>query len=157
MAGFARPELLATTEWLAEKLGRPDLRVLDVRWRPDGSGRTLYGAGHIPGAVHLDWRADLIDTSEGGDALLLATPDRVAATVSRAGVGDGTTVVIYDDTRRPTSPPGSGGACGSTASSRRGSSTAAIPPGSTRAARSRTARSWRHRPVHAAGAGPRCG
>ena len=51
-----------------------------------------------PGAVYVDWRTDVIDTPEGGDALLLAAPDRVAATFSRAGVGDGTSVVIYDDT-----------------------------------------------------------
>ena len=56
MPGFARPELLATPEWLAESLDRTDLRVLDVRWRTDGSARTLYGTGHVPGAVHLDWR-----------------------------------------------------------------------------------------------------
>jgi len=37
---YARPELLASTDWLAENLGRSELRVVDVRWRPDGSGRT---------------------------------------------------------------------------------------------------------------------
>lgn len=98
MAGIARPELIATPEWLAENLGRPDLRVIDARWRPDGTARTLYGTGHVAGAVYVDWRADVIDTPEGGDALLLAAPDRVAATLSRAGVGDGTSVVLYDDT-----------------------------------------------------------
>ena len=41
MAGFARPELVATSEWLAENLGRPEVRILDVRWRPDGTAATL--------------------------------------------------------------------------------------------------------------------
>ena len=67
MAGFARPELIATPDWLAENLGRPDLRVIDVRWRPDGSSTTLYGTGHIPGAVHLDWRASVVDAADTGD------------------------------------------------------------------------------------------
>lgn len=98
MAGIARPELIATPEWLAENLGRPDLRVIDARWRPDGTGRTIYGTGHVPGATYLDWRTDIVETPEGGDALLLASPDRAAAAFSRAGVGDGTSVVIYDDT-----------------------------------------------------------
>ena len=98
MAGFARPELIATPDWLAENIGRPDLRVIDVRWRPDGSASTLYGTGHIPGAVHLDWRASIVDTAADGDALLLAAPDRMAAAMSRAGVGDGTSAVLYDDT-----------------------------------------------------------
>ena len=51
MSGLARPELLATTEWLAEQLGRPGVRVLDARWRPDGSAAAVHATGHIPGAV----------------------------------------------------------------------------------------------------------
>lgn len=98
MSGLARPELLASTEWLADQLGRPELRILDVRWRPDGSGRAAFAAGHIPGAVHLDWRTELIDPSDTGDALLLAGPDQVAHAIATAGVSDGATVVIYDDT-----------------------------------------------------------
>ena len=42
----------------------PDLRVIDVRWRPDGSAATLYGTGHIPGAVHLDWRPTVVDAAD---------------------------------------------------------------------------------------------
>lgn len=98
MTGFARPELVATPEWLAEHLGRPDLRVLDLRWRPDGTAAALFDRGHVPGAVHVDWRARLVDTTEAGDVLLIAPPEQVATTLSAAGVGDGTTVVVYDDT-----------------------------------------------------------
>jgi thiosulfate/3-mercaptopyruvate sulfurtransferase len=96
--GLARPELLASTEWLAEELGRSDVRILDVRWRPDGSGRDVWAAGHVPGAASVDWRADLTDPSESGDTLLLAGPEQVARTLGLAGVGDGATVVVYDDT-----------------------------------------------------------
>lgn len=98
MTGFARPELIATPDWLAEHLGRADLRVLDVRWRPDGTAGALFGRGHVPGAVHVDWRASLVDTTDAGDVLLIAPPEQVAATLGTAGVGDGTTVVVYDDT-----------------------------------------------------------
>jgi len=98
VAGFARPELLATPDWLAENLGRPDLRILDVRWRPDTTAGIVHAAGHIPGAVHVDWRTAVTGTVEGSDALLLATPDKMAEVMSRAGVGDGTSVVLYDDT-----------------------------------------------------------
>lgn len=97
MSAFARPELLATAEWLAENLHRPETRVLDVRWRPDGTGRAVFANGHIPGAAHLDWAAELVDRDEDAAAMLLAGPDRVAAAVARAGIGDGTTVVVYDD------------------------------------------------------------
>jgi len=74
------------------------VRILDVRWRPDGSGHTVWSSGHIPGAVHIDWRTDLTDASDNGDTLLLAGPDQVARTLATAGVSDGATVVIYDDT-----------------------------------------------------------
>ena len=99
MSGLARPEHMATTEWLAEQLGRPGIRVVDARWRPDGSAPAVYASGHIPGAVRVDWRVDLVDEGDGGDVLLLAAPDRVAALAARLGIGDGTTVVAYDDSQ----------------------------------------------------------
>jgi thiosulfate/3-mercaptopyruvate sulfurtransferase len=96
MSGYARPEFVATNEWLAEHLDRSDVRILDVRWRPDGSGRQAYLAGHVPGAAHVDVLADLGDPDTHGP-ILLAGPDQVVATLARAGVGDGATVVVYDD------------------------------------------------------------
>ena len=99
MPGLARPESLATTEWLGEQLGRTGIRILDARWRPDGSGAEVHRAGRIPGSVYVDWRSDLVDVDEGSDALRLAPAERVAAVAERAGIGDGTTVVIYDDTQ----------------------------------------------------------
>jgi thiosulfate/3-mercaptopyruvate sulfurtransferase len=98
MIRLTRPELLASTEWLSEQVGRPEVRILDVRWRPDGTGRAAFQLGHIPGAVHLDWPAELLDPDEIAQAFLLAGPAQVAGALARAGVGDGTSVVIYDDT-----------------------------------------------------------
>src|SRR6185503_4320401 len=69
MSGLARPEILATTEWLAEHVGRPGVRILDARWRPDGTGVEVHRAGHIPGAVSVDWRADLVDMDQAGDTI----------------------------------------------------------------------------------------
>lgn len=99
MSGLARPEYLATTEWLSEQLGRDGVRIVDVRWRPDGSAAELYAAAHIPGAVHLDWRADLVDADESGQALRLVGPERMTAAATKAAIGDGVTVVVYDDTQ----------------------------------------------------------
>jgi thiosulfate/3-mercaptopyruvate sulfurtransferase len=99
VSAFARPELAATPDWLADQLGRPELRILDVRWRPDGTGATAFAAGHIPGAAHVDWREELIEPegTDAGPGLRLAGPDRIAGAMSRAGIGDGTSLVIYDD------------------------------------------------------------
>ena len=98
MPGFARPEFIATPEWLAENLDRPDLRVVDLRWRIDGTARTVYGTGHVPGAQWLDWREAVTQVPEGANTFLLASPERMAETMTRAGIGDGTSVVLYDDT-----------------------------------------------------------
>lgn len=98
-SSFARPELLASTDWVAAEMNRGEVRVLDVRWRPDGSGHRAFEDGHVPGAVHLDWRAELTEPAvdDEGPSLRLAPPEQVAVAMSRAGVGDGMTVVVYDD------------------------------------------------------------
>jgi thiosulfate/3-mercaptopyruvate sulfurtransferase len=97
IGNYARPELLATPRWLAENIDRPGFGVLDVRWRPDGSGRRLYAEGHIPGATYLDWREDLTEHEEETDVLLLPGPQRLTETLARAGIGNGMATVIYDD------------------------------------------------------------
>lgn len=98
MADFARPELIATPAWLADNVGRRDLRVVDVRWRPDGTAAQLHAAGHVPGAVHVDWQASVVEPTEDASMLLLSSPERMANAMGAAGVADGTTVVLYDDT-----------------------------------------------------------
>lgn len=98
MSPFARPEFLASVDWLAANLDRPEIRVLDVRWRPDGSGREVFAAGHIAGAAYLDWAEGLTDPIEDARGLTIAGPEQVAAAFASAGVGNGTEVVLYDDT-----------------------------------------------------------
>jgi len=97
MAAYPRPELVASTDWLAANLRRPDLRVIDVRWRPDGSGRAVYGAGHIPGASYVDWVVELSDRDDETGILTLADPERIGAALGRAGVDANSTIVLYDD------------------------------------------------------------
>ena len=96
-AAFARPELLAGPDWVAENLSRPGVRIVDCRWRVDGTSRQLFAAGHIPGAVFIDWAADLTDPDDS-IPFQLAGPETFAAAMSRAGIGDGMTIVLYDDT-----------------------------------------------------------
>ena len=47
-AAIGRPQMVVTTEWLADNITHPDIRVLDV------STADEYNSGHIPGAVHLN-------------------------------------------------------------------------------------------------------
>ena len=96
-SSFARPELLASADWLAENISRRGVRGVDCRWRVDGTTRQLFVQSHIPGAVLIDWTTDLVEPAPG-QPYRLAGPDQVAGALSRAGIGDGMTVVLYDDT-----------------------------------------------------------
>jgi thiosulfate/3-mercaptopyruvate sulfurtransferase len=83
---------------LADLLGsdRPPA-VLDVRWSLGGGpGRADYLAGHIPGAQFVDMDADLAGPAGAGGRHPLPSPGRFAAAMRRLGVGNDTTVVVYD-------------------------------------------------------------
>jgi thiosulfate/3-mercaptopyruvate sulfurtransferase len=94
---------LVTTDWLAQHLTDPSLRIVDVRWYLDPSrkGRDAYAAGHVPGAVFLDVDADLSAPGGGRGRLVGRHPWPPAEQVSRvmggAGIGPATRVVAYDD------------------------------------------------------------
>lgn len=74
------------------------MRVVDARWRGDGTGRELYQQGHLPGAFHLDWQRDLSWTDERGVGYLLLPPEPFATVMEAAGIGDRTRVVAYAET-----------------------------------------------------------
>jgi len=97
---------LVSTEWLAEHLDDPSVRVFDatVHLRPATpgpyaieSGREDYAAGHVPGAAFLDLASELSDP----DARLPFTKpslERLAAALGAAGVGPRSLVVAYSTT-----------------------------------------------------------
>lgn len=90
---------LVTDDWLAGELERPDLRVVDVRWKlgEPGAGERAYRHGHIPGAVFADIDRDLsAPAGEHGRHPLPSAAD-FAALMQRLGIGDRTRVVAYDD------------------------------------------------------------
>ena len=88
-------------EWLASRLADPRVRIVDARSVPHGgvvqmpSGREQYAAGHIPGAVHLDYADDLSDPATPY-AARVAPPHRFALVMGAHGIGDGSIVVAYD-------------------------------------------------------------
>lgn len=88
---------LVSTAWLAERLGRPGLRVLDTSWYLPATGRDAvaeYAAAHIPGALFFDLDA----ASDRASPLphMLPPPAGFAATMSALGLGDGDDIVVYD-------------------------------------------------------------
>ena len=54
--GYARPDVLVTTDWLAEHLNDPSIRIIE-----SDEDVLLYDMGHIPNAQKVDWHADLND------------------------------------------------------------------------------------------------
>lgn len=86
-AGYARPELLVDTAWLAAHLNDPAVRIVDLR--PRG-----YGEGHIPGAVWLDNNAIRVATRP---PTFLPTPQEFQELMSRLGISNTTRVIAYDE------------------------------------------------------------
>lgn len=86
--GYAHPEKLVSTDWLAQHLDDPDVVVVE-----SDEDVLLYDMGHIPGAVKIDWVADL------NDPLIrdYLDPESFATLLSARGIGPKTTVVFYGD------------------------------------------------------------
>jgi len=102
-----RSRFLVETSWLADHLHDPHLRIVDIRGyvktvEHDGTQDALYvGARdeyeqeHIPGALYIDWRSDIIDPDDTVEAQV-APPARFAEAMGRLGIGDQHLVVAYD-------------------------------------------------------------
>ncbi len=93
-------EALVSTEWLAEHLGSPDVRVVDATWYLPSQGRDAkaeYAAAHIPGAVYFD----IDDIADDSSPLphMLPSPAKFSARVRKLGLGDGVRIVVYDANR----------------------------------------------------------
>jgi len=87
-SGYAHPEVLVSTDWVAEHLDDPNVRVVE-----SDEDVLLYDMGHVLGAINLDWHTDLQDQVKrdfldkaGFEALL-----------GKNGIGNDTTVVFYGD------------------------------------------------------------
>jgi thiosulfate/3-mercaptopyruvate sulfurtransferase len=85
--GYARPELLVDTAWLAQHLADANVRIVDLR--PRG-----YADGHIPEAVWLDnnWIRN-----PKAPPTFLPTPQEFEALMSRLGISNNTRVIAYDE------------------------------------------------------------
>jgi thiosulfate/3-mercaptopyruvate sulfurtransferase len=84
---YARPELLAETGWLADRVPGARIRLIDARSEQE------YSAGHIAGAVHMDGFGSSIPRAENGD---MGPPEEFARRVSGLGIDNDTTVIVYD-------------------------------------------------------------
>jgi thiosulfate/3-mercaptopyruvate sulfurtransferase len=88
MKGYANPDVLVSTQWVADHLNDPDLRIVE-----SNEDILLYDLGHVPGAVQIDWQKDLNDAIRRD---YLSRQD-FEVLMALNGIGNDTTVVFYGD------------------------------------------------------------
>lgn len=86
--GYAHPERLVTTEWVAEHASDPGVAIVET-----DEDVLLYASGHIPGAVKLDWHTELNDEVRRD----YVDGARLAELLSAKGISRTDTVVLYGD------------------------------------------------------------
>jgi len=92
MSNYAHPESLASTQWLADHLYDPQVKVVEVVWGDSPAfGSTAYEGGHIPGATAWDFGNDLQDQARSD----ILNKTGMEALLSRSGITPETTIVIY--------------------------------------------------------------
>jgi len=86
--GYAHPEVLVSTEWVAAHLDDPKVRIVE-----SDEDLLLYETGHIPGAVKIDWVTDLNDPLRRD----YVSRDSMETLLRSKGISNDTTVVLYGD------------------------------------------------------------
>jgi thiosulfate/3-mercaptopyruvate sulfurtransferase len=103
MSGFAHPEYLVATDWLAQNLNNPEVVVLDCTTHliPDPKttyevkpGREDFERGHIPGAQFVDMLTDVSDAAQRL-RFMRQTPEDFSAAMRRFGMNNTTRVITY--------------------------------------------------------------
>jgi thiosulfate/3-mercaptopyruvate sulfurtransferase len=88
MGGYVYPDVLVSTDWVAEHLDDPSVRIVE-----SDEDVLLYDVGHIPGAVKIDWIGDLNDPVVRD----YIDSGHFAQLMSEKGISTDTTVVFYGD------------------------------------------------------------
>jgi len=84
--------------WLARRIDAPDIRVIDATWflpNDPRNAKALYDERRIPGAIFFD--IDEIADTASPLPHMLPAPEKFASRMKKAGIGDGTRVIVYDN------------------------------------------------------------
>jgi thiosulfate/3-mercaptopyruvate sulfurtransferase len=87
---YARPETLVDTAWVQDHMDDKKVRLLDI-----GGNEQAFAEGHLPGAQFVDLGADFTNPDDPVRGQIL-TREALSAHMSRLGVAEGDTVVLYD-------------------------------------------------------------
>src|SRR3989449_10212118 len=88
MADYAHPETLVSTDWVAQHLMDPKVRVVEV----DVDTKS-YDEGHIPNSIAWAWNTQLADTVRRD----ILSQQQFEELMSKSGISRDTTVVIHGD------------------------------------------------------------
>jgi thiosulfate/3-mercaptopyruvate sulfurtransferase len=88
MSEYKHPEVLVSTDWAAQNLNAPGLRLVEV-----DVDTAAYDQGHIPGALGWNWQTQLQDNIRR-DLIDKAT---LEALLGKSGVANDTTILLYGD------------------------------------------------------------
>jgi thiosulfate/3-mercaptopyruvate sulfurtransferase len=86
--GYAHPEVLVSTDWVAQHLGDPKVKLIEV-----DVDTTSYDKRHIPGAIGWNWQTDLNDRVRRD----IIDARSFAVLCRHAGIAPDDTVVFYGD------------------------------------------------------------
>ena len=96
---YARPDALVSTEWLADHLDAPDVRIVDASFYLPAQKRepkAEFAKQHIPDAVFFD--IDEIADKSNPLPHMLPSPEQFAEQAAKLGLGTGNKIVVYDTT-----------------------------------------------------------
>src|SRR6185503_16664878 len=88
MSGYAHPEVLVSTDWVKENLGKPGIKLIEL-----DVDTKAYEAGHIPGSVGFNWQTQTQDVVRR-DIINKAQFEKL---VGGAGISPSDTVVLFGD------------------------------------------------------------
>ncbi len=88
MAEYANPDVLVSTEWVADHLGDANIKIME-----SNEDVLLYDVGHIPGAIKIDWPTELQDQLVRN----YVGKDKFQQLLSEKGISNDTTIVFYGD------------------------------------------------------------
>jgi thiosulfate/3-mercaptopyruvate sulfurtransferase len=88
MADYAHPEVLVSTQWVAEHANDSKVRLVEV-----DVDTTAYDQGHIAGAVGWNWQTQLQDNIRRD---LIEKP-ALEQLLGQSGISNDTTIVLYGD------------------------------------------------------------
>src|SRR5579884_1664977 len=88
MADFAHPEVLVSTDWVAQHASDPNVRIVEV-----DVDTKAWDEGHVPGAIAWAWNTQLADQLRRD----ILSKEQFEQLFSESGIGNDSTLVLYGD------------------------------------------------------------